>query len=110
MYNIPDPLLQHTSENIRNTETYTYNMHFHRNISLLRSCVTAATTFWWGMMAVVTPQQHPIARGGRGTTRSSGGAVRSEVERPRRGMEHGVAWDGSAALDGGAAWCEMGAR
>jgi hypothetical protein len=63
-----------------------------------------ATTFWWGTLAAVTPQQHPGARGGRGTMRSSGGIVRREVERARRGMEHGAAWDGSAVLDGGATW------
>ena len=41
--NIHMKQLQHTSETSKTLETYTCNMRFHRNISLLRSCVTTAT-------------------------------------------------------------------
>jgi hypothetical protein len=62
--NIHMKQLQHTSETSETLETYTCNMCFHRNISLLRTRVapamalTAATTFWWGMASSAAPQQH----------------------------------------------------
>ena len=41
--NIHMKQLQHTSETL---ETYVYNIRFHRNIFLLRSRITATTTFF----------------------------------------------------------------
>ena len=41
--NIHIKQLQHTSETSKTLKTYAYNMRFHRNISLLRLCVTTAT-------------------------------------------------------------------
>jgi hypothetical protein len=77
---------QHTSKTSETLETNAYNMRFHRNISLLRSRIaapmvpTAATTFWWGTLALVAPQQHLGVRAGDGAQCAA------------MGVQHSVSW------------------
>ena len=118
----PYETLQHTSETSETLETYTCNMHFHRNISLLRSRIAAAiastggTTFWWGTTSSVAPRQHPsrTSARGHGALCAAAGA-RRVASWSGRGGGWSVAWQWrgrsagySAALDGGAARREMG--
>ena len=91
--NIHVKQLQHTSKTSETLETYACNIRFHCNISLLRSRIAAAITFWWETTVLAAPWH------ARGTVRSNGGTA-------RRWRERGAGR--SAALDGGAARREMG--
>jgi hypothetical protein len=81
---IPDLFLQHPYETIaKHLKTYTCNMRFHCNISLLRSRVAAATS--------VAPR---CARGtGHGTQRARASTMGDEAWR-------GAGWRSRAARDG----------
>jgi hypothetical protein len=51
-----------------------------------------ATTFWWGMEAAATPQQHPArSSGGMARSKLQRGAVCIELELALWGMEHVMA-------------------